>query len=447
MSEFLGIDKTDDWVKENVSLAWLANPHIKSKILKPMLENITEHQVLEAFIEDFNQVYGDDIESCLQQVLDNGHQYAFVLKVGTFMHDCKWTINHYFKDHHKGEVVVGHVLDRFDGYYEMHPQAFIVDVKWWESKGKPSFGQTARCTWSVPEPVRSPENFHDDYTPMWIKPGTELKQYNMKYRGADWVKLALQDDALGVFPQFLRKNKEYIYPEVPDYMFKMDDIYAAMNTNIYYAANTENISIKTRKWVEPHDTIICSAGGVSPWIHAFANRLKPEGHLWIYDVSSLALQFQWNLYNEWDGKNYAQFLRDYLNKNPMFRRHVVSTQRLREYSDWIDSIDGFQEWFLEHRDKFTVNFTETNILNTHGFIRKIRGYMNPDARIMLHTSNIFCYHKTSYLMDYNEKYELWYKLHEAVKQWKQDGVKLTANIFFNDSHRKCFEILPWYKKF
>lgn len=447
MSSFLGIASTDEWVRENVSIAWLANHNIKSKVVKPMMENITEHQVLEAFIEDFNQVYGENINDCLEQVLQNGHQYAFVLKVGNFMHDTKYTINHYFKKLWNGEKVVGHILDRKDGYYEIHPQAFMIDVKWWEEKGKPAFGDTVRCTWSITEPERSDINFHDDYTPIWVKKGTNTKQYNMKYRGADWIKLALEDDALGVWPDQIRASKEYMYPEVPDYMFKMEDIHKSMDSNILYAANTETISIKRRNKVKPHDTVICSAGGASPFLHAYTNRLRPDGNLWIYDISPLALQFQQKLYLYWDGKNYAKFLQDFMKENPLFKRHIVSTQRLREYSDFIDGINGFQEWFQKSKTTWDIRFVETDILNTQGFVRKIRGFMNPGSKVLLHTSNIFCYHKTSYLLNYNEKYILWEHLNDAIKQWKNADVDLTSNVFFNDSKRKIFEILPWYTKF
>lgn len=446
-SVFQGIISTDSWLKENVAIAWLENNQIRSKTLKPMLENIVEHQVLEMFIEDFNQVYGSDINDCLEKVLANGQQYAFVLKVGSFMHDAKWAITTYFKNAYQGEKVVGHILDRKDGYYEMHPQAFMIDAKWWAEKGKPSFGETARCTWSVTEPIRSKENYHDDYTPLYVNKGTELKQYNMKYRGADWIKLALEEDALGVWPEMIRNNKDYIYPEVPDYMFKIDEIYQALSPHIFYAANTENIHTERRNHIHEHETVICSAGGAAPWLHAYANNLRPNGHLWIYDVSALALQFQYNLHRDWDGTNYHNFLQNFLEEHPQYKRHVVATPRVKEYSDWIDSLPDFAEWFQESRKTVNVKFTETNILNTERFVRQIQGYMNPGSKVFLHTSNIFCYHKTSYLLSYNEKYKLWEYLNKAVRDWKINGVGLTCNVFFNDAKREVFEMLPWYKKF
>jgi hypothetical protein len=43
------------------------------------------------------------------------------------------------------------------------------------------------------EPIRSEENFHDDYTPLWIKPGSEIKTYKHKWHGWNIIRVALDN--------------------------------------------------------------------------------------------------------------------------------------------------------------------------------------------------------------------------------------------------------------
>ena len=68
--------------------------------------------------------------------------------------------------------------------WNIHPQAFFIDLDWWASVGCPEWGVEHRYELPEPfetiEPIRSKENWHDEYTPHWIAPSKNLKNYSSK---------------------------------------------------------------------------------------------------------------------------------------------------------------------------------------------------------------------------------------------------------------------------
>ena len=60
----------------------------------------------------------------------------------------------------------GHILDRKKNYYELHHQSFIVRV---DHIGDANFMYDE----SYRSIERSDENYHDDWTPLWVKDGKE----------------------------------------------------------------------------------------------------------------------------------------------------------------------------------------------------------------------------------------------------------------------------------
>lgn len=449
---FLQYNKSDmdSFIKTKTCVGWLENKHIKNRTALTLMQNITEHMVMETYINDIPQQYGSNIESLLSSIFDKGYQFAIVIKIGNEVTGLFGHLQKYFSEHYQGEKVIGHVLDRGDQYYEIHPQFFIIDVQWWDSVGRPRF-ECWDASADFVEPVRSEENFHDEYTPVWIKSGTDIRTYNNLKRGAHWINLALQDGGVGIIPKHLRNVKTYFYPEVQeDYIRNTKEIYNQLQTDVFFATNTETIDTKSINH-ENIDIIACSAGALSAWVHAFTYKIKPMGGLiYIFDVSALALQIQHDLYNTWDGKDYASWLRNWFDRHPYLRNRLVAAHRLDEYSNWIDSIEGFHKWWKQvvRNGNLTVDIVNKNLLRPREITKHLRGYMRPGYTVMLHTSNIFMYHKTSWILEYNDRWQLWRELKDSVEEWKNtDDMTIIDKVMFNDHNRQIMEILPWYQKF
>ena len=79
----------------------------------------------------------NNIKQTLQQIQT---EYALVIQEGIFFFDhvdnnfLKITIKN-LEDY----VLIGHVLDRKDRYYQLHPQQFILNVDKWKQIGSPDF--------------------------------------------------------------------------------------------------------------------------------------------------------------------------------------------------------------------------------------------------------------------------------------------------------------------
>jgi hypothetical protein len=65
------------------------------------------------------------------------------------------------------------------------------------------------------EPVRSQDNFHDDYTPKWVKAGNKKRNYTNKCHGWNLLKLAFENNLeVVVFDKNIRNSKNIIILKV-----------------------------------------------------------------------------------------------------------------------------------------------------------------------------------------------------------------------------------------
>ena len=146
---------------DNFSLVIINNDtllkSVKDYFYQNLLHDFDETRVFNCSINNINQT--------LQQIQT---EYVLVIQEGIFFFDhvdnnfLKITIKN-LEDY----VLIGHVLDRKDRYYQLHPQQFILNVNKWKQIGSPDFN--CRSDNNLSAIKRSDDNFHDDYTPTWIQ--------------------------------------------------------------------------------------------------------------------------------------------------------------------------------------------------------------------------------------------------------------------------------------
>lgn len=127
-------------------------------------------------------------------------------------------LNDYWSDVSKDLTVTGHILDKKDSWYEIHHQSFLINLQWWLDVGKPVFGQEQfhNDPVQLPNVARSQDNFHDDYTPLWVSLGQGHSQYHNTKFGYNILSKALQHNIkIYPFDDKLRKSK----------IFYNDDLY------------------------------------------------------------------------------------------------------------------------------------------------------------------------------------------------------------------------------
>ncbi len=111
-------------------------------------------------------------------------------------------------------MMFAHLLDRKNRGFGIHPQFFLINVKKWKEMGSPRFQLASESEAQLSRPERSPDNVHDDYTPLWLKPTQDEYRLRPKIFGWNIIDRAMKRGlSLENVPQDLRRFKCYPYPE------------------------------------------------------------------------------------------------------------------------------------------------------------------------------------------------------------------------------------------
>jgi len=181
---------------------------------KQLIINQSDYTITNLVAKGYTVLQGLSEDLLLKEAAKN-FKHAVVFTTGTEF------INGYsFFDRVKNLIkedyfIAGHVLDRNEAYYELHHQCYVINLLTYKDLSYPAIGkQELGSQHQQIIPLRSNENYHDDYTPVWIKKGIELKTYNHKCHGWHILSLAFSLDlSVYVFDNEFRVNKKHYYPE------------------------------------------------------------------------------------------------------------------------------------------------------------------------------------------------------------------------------------------
>jgi hypothetical protein len=273
---FCCVDHTDSYKS-----AW-ATELIKN-IADYTISNLTikGYQVLQSFSEDY----------LLREAVKQGFEYAVVYSTGTefingdtFFENIDSLISTDF-------FIAGHILDRNDAFYELHSQCYVINLKIYAALGFQKIGQQELGVKHVQQiPNRSKENIHDDYTPIWIKSGSHLKdEYQHKAHGWNILSLALTNNyPVIVFSDAIRNSKKYYYPESSsDFMKHIAWAYMRHNyclTEFVHTSNTESLLLDDSDFTQ----VLAPASGTN-----FLKRISVTEPVTVtlYDYNQRALDY------------------------------------------------------------------------------------------------------------------------------------------------------------
>jgi len=190
--------------------------------IKSLMKNQADYTVTNIISKGY-QVYASTSEDrVLRQVSNLDYNYAVVFSTGT-----EFINGDNFFDAVKNVVsenifITGHILDRGDAYYELHHQCYVINLEIYKKLGYPKIGQQQLGNIHTQiEPIRSSDNFHDNYTPTWVSHGSNQKKYNHKLHGWNILSYALSKQlSIGVFSEDVRQHKKHFYPENPIEFYK-----------------------------------------------------------------------------------------------------------------------------------------------------------------------------------------------------------------------------------
>ena len=262
---------------------------------------------------NYNRILCHDIEQALEIAKSAGFVHAFIQTPGNVV---RKNINSALLDfvNNNNYFLAGHILDGKpkNRYLWMHEQCFLFNLTHLDN-----FDYTidTECnTLKVFQNYeRSPDNFHDDYTPLWVK-GVQSQTKTMSYDwSASWLNYGLSIDSIKVFPDTIRSVKFHMYPENPGHretwkrkstsnnqLSKILQEYCKPDAH-QHVFNNENFSNNVAQGVKDTiDTLVVPASGFFA-VHA-AKFFKPTKIIF-YDIDDKTLNFRKAINESWDGKS------------------------------------------------------------------------------------------------------------------------------------------------
>lgn len=307
---------------------------------------VTDNELVRERLEDLTNFYYNqphwrvittrNIDSTLEKISMSGAtDYVVVNALG-----------HFFRHGDHSELVqlardtraplVGHLLARH-GYYSFDPQYFCLNMQAYQQLGRPSLLPTISAeVFDSVAVERSPENFHDDYTPHWIGADAGTQEYSVPFRefGSVLVQGLIESGyRLQNIPQDMRNRKHYLYPDAytaelesffTDYNYQTDAIplrgyfdairrYFQDERRSIYILSTEPVPTTTMQpsgssgmvfdtvTVGPLNTYVGVCGALKTIPILFTHGFSTETSINLIDISTAALDYQRYLRDNWDG--------------------------------------------------------------------------------------------------------------------------------------------------
>lgn len=265
--------------------------YIQDFFCKEIIKNQSDYTISNVVIKKYDVYQSLDEDTALQHVAKLDYTHALVFSTGTeFINGIEFfnSLEILIRDNF---FIYGHILDRGNAYYELHHQCYLINLGIYRRLNCPLIGQQELgASHQQIAPERSLDNIHDNYTPTWVKTGSQLKHYDHKCHGWSILSLAFNHNLpIKIFDNNIRHNKKYLYPESKkDFLKNLNWIYFREKyaaTEFVHIKNTEsNHNNINKKFTQ----LIIPASGT------LYTDLIDRGRIIIYDYNNNALNYWQN---------------------------------------------------------------------------------------------------------------------------------------------------------
>ncbi len=256
--------------------------------IRELIKNQSDGVLDNLYRKGYHVLVSTDENHLLNYAANLDYDYALVFSTGTeFVNGREFfnSIDELISDEF---FIAGHVLDRKEGYYELHHQCYVINLNIYKDVGRPEIGiQQLYSEHIETEPCRSNDNYHDDYTPLWVIKGYTEKSYRHRCHGWNMLRVAFEHDLpVKVFNDDQRKNKIHFYPESPEDFYKQlswayHRLHYCQSQHVH-TEPTESIDLKPT----PYEQIITPASGA--W---FEDYTTDDATVVYYDYNQRSLDY------------------------------------------------------------------------------------------------------------------------------------------------------------
>ena len=335
----------------------------------------------------------EDITSCTTE-------FALVVKIGTRFNFRVLLDNFDYET----VSLVGHILDKGSRYWAVHDQCFIVKVA--------DYDVTRTKTLRSVE--RSEENFHDDYTPIWIKDGgKEIYIHGCDLHGEELPSgaylisnLLRAGKKIEPFNRTVRDDKRFLYIDWKKHKgyYRVHpqklDIFQKKNQRVF-AWSTETQYDRDEIKIEPYEHFVGCANGLQALLYTHT-KLKS---ITFCDINENSLRFTKELISNWSPQetSYGEFCDEQEHYANFQKYSVVGDIKIplvrmtHEYLNnyFIRIIDQNPELLdvieLINNKKIECNYKLVNMLDPSAMIALVE-----DKKCILYFSNASNYSITAH---------------------------------------------------
>ena len=310
-----------------------------------------------------------------------------------------------------------HILDWKENYYELHHQFILVNSKSWINLNSPEFGTTTPGDTELPVINRSKENFHDDYTPYWVRPTGDFEIQHHERQGWGFIDAAFRGGySILNWDKKIRDKRTYYYPESNSERFLECIEKRIVDHNLNF--NQRNFlmmdeDVDKQVWVLNSERVklinegdhykcknikkvILPAAGLKPLSVFHQNFAADDFEFVIYDYSETSINWMKYLYKN-KSYDFAKMVMEF--KDREYLRVIHQTTIISNTGELIkpffDSLErsiaefGGEDNYKKYLDKFRstkISFVRLDLINN---FEKLLPYLNSTGNY-ISISNIFC---------------------------------------------------------
>ena len=400
-------DHTADKLPEGCGIGWLLDngDRIKDKATEGITRNLLDFYSFK--YRRIPQVQADDFVALCNLAYDTGFKKLLICRQGIILRNFIEKSKEYWNNQYKDCVIVGHVLDRGEKWWQIHPQCLFLDLEWWVASGRPELGDKQDGNeWTAPKIGRSDTTLGlqgQTYNPTDIWATGETVKVKGRWEGYNLLRVAMeQGKKVGIWDNNLRDGKEYLYGEMMDHYEKLYQVGHDLWDARWYCANTEDLDTKRKD--HKCDIVYSTSGGISPIANAYINNLEEGGRLVSYDIDPIAVHMQWYISNNWDGRNWSKFVNDYKKEAPIIGGRYVCEKDLHFNDEYLEELgEDFVKWWNTTYQTFQHDFRVLDLMSITKFKNELKSEMDEDSnrKIFIDVSNAFNYEINSILYSKN----------------------------------------------
>lgn len=359
-------------ISSYVSLV-VIDPQAQPNELNDELMNMTTGSLYPADIEVCPEA---TIDSTIERLRFKGAKNIAVIRAGTFI-PIFWNfiyqvLFNFGEMKRRGARIAGHIIDFQDDEFAPHFHEQMTLFRLCDQSGPLPQLRTAALKIEFPPFERSAENFHDQYTPYWLR----SKLGSPKMLKPKWCSQAIAEslstghEIMNLSPG-LRATKQYSYfeksksPELALVRKRVsDDLEIARNTA--YIFNNEPLHLGT-KWPENFrpEVLLSVAAGLKPF--ALLNSYWPSAdpaQIFFFDFSARALQCIQELTRISEWTNFAPTIKTLASANNHFKGLSDRELYLRAESALREGFAGQPQQLMHQLARGrTARFEELNFLS------------------------------------------------------------------------------------